>query len=141
MIRRIFSILTLAGLATLVLASNFFPQGSPNDPRLKKASRQPPRNGWTFVHLEGSPSDIGFQNGYLLAPEIEDLKGTVALEAAHDSHQDWNFFRDAAKNMMWPHIEKEYREELQGIAGGLKARGVNLDGWDVLAINAAAEWG
>jgi len=29
-------------------------------------------NGWTYVHLEGSPSDIGFQHGYLLAAEIAD---------------------------------------------------------------------
>ncbi len=141
MIRRISYVLVVAGLATLVLAGNFFPQGSQNDPRLKKASRQAPRNGWTFVHLEGSPSEIGFQNGYLMAPEIEDLKGTIALEATHDSHKDWNFFRDAAKNMMWPHIECEYREEMEGIAAGLKARGVNLDIWDVVAINAAEEWG
>ena len=28
--------------------------------------------GWIYVHLEGSPHDIGFQHGYLLAPEIAD---------------------------------------------------------------------
>ena len=141
MIRRMFCIFVVASLATLILATNLFPQGIQNDPRLKKASRLPARNGWTFVHLEGTPSEIGYQNGYLLAPEIVDLEGTIALEATHDTHKDWNFFRDAAKNMMWPHIENEYREELQGIADGLKAHGVKLDVWDVVAINAAEEWG
>lgn len=140
MIRRLFLVLSLGILAPLCLAVTLGAQTSQNDPRLKKASRQPARNGWTLVHLEGTPAEIGFQNGYLLAPEIEDLQGTVALELNHDTHKDWNFFRDAAKNMMWPHIEKEYREELQSIADGLKARGVNLDVWDVVAVNAAEEW-
>jgi len=141
MIRRILCLLALAGLGTLLVATNFLPQESSHDPRLKKAFRQPARNGWTFVHLEGSPSEIGFQNGYLLASEILDLKGTVELEAVHDYKKDWSFFRDAAQNMMWPHIEREYREEMEGIAEGLKTRGVNLDVWDVVAVNAAEEWG
>jgi len=141
MMRRIVYLPALVGLGVLLLATNFFLQGSSHDPRLKKASRQAPRNGWTFVHLEGSPSEIGFQNGYLLAPEILDLKRTVELEATHNYKKDWNFFRDAAKNMMWPHIEGEYREEMDGIAEGLKARGVDMDIWDVVAVNAAEEWG
>ena len=120
---------------------DFLSQGSPSDPRLKKASRQAPRNGWTFVHLEGSPSEIGFQNGYLLAPEIADQKAATELEVTHDSKKSWSFFRDAARDMMWPHIEPEYREEMEGIAEGLKARGVDMDIWDVVALNAADEWG
>src|SRR5439155_5847563 len=42
------------------------------DPRLKKAARAGERNGWVQVHLEGTPGEIGFQHGYLLAPEIQD---------------------------------------------------------------------
>ena len=42
---------------------------------------------------------------------------------------------------MWPHIEQEYREELQGITAGLKAKGAKLDLWDVVALNAICEWG
>jgi hypothetical protein len=41
---------------------------------------------------------------------------------------------------MWPHIEQEYREELQGITEGAKAAGATLDLWDVVALNAAEEW-
>src|SRR5262249_40445304 len=40
------------------------------DARLKGAARRAPLNGWTYVRLEGTPAEIGFQNGYLLAPEI-----------------------------------------------------------------------
>ncbi len=42
--------------------------------------------------------------------------------------------------MMWPHIEAEYREELQGITDGANAAGIKLDLWDVVALNGFPEW-
>ncbi len=141
MMRRLVHFVFFGVLAALGLAMAPDSHGPQIDPRLGRASRQPARNGWTFVHLEGPAFEIGFQHGYLLASEILDLKGAIALEATHDSKKDWSFFRDAAKDMMWPHIEQEYREELQGIAEGLNARGAKLDLWDVVAMNAAEEWG
>ncbi len=111
------------------------------DARLKNSFRRPAANGWTFVHLEGTPSEIGYQHGYLLAQEIMDMKGLAELELKHDSKRDWSFFRDAARNMMWPRIEQEYRDELQGITDGVNARGVMLDIWDIVALNGLEEWG
>ena len=111
-----------------------------SDDEVKGAFRKPDSNGWTYVHLQGAPHQIGYQNGYLLAPEIQDFLKVVVLEQTHDSKKDWAFFRDAAQNMMWPHIEQEYREELQGIADGASAKGVKIDVWDVVAMNAETEW-
>ena len=108
------------------------------DPRLKNSAIFP-KDGWTYVHLEGTPSEIGFQHGYLLSAEIEDNSRLYHLEAIHDSGRDWDFFRDAAQTELWPHIEPEYQAELQGIADGLKARHSTLDLWDVVAINAYEE--
>jgi hypothetical protein len=134
----------LAGLllAGMVLSFSASSRARAPQAELKGAFRRPENNGWTFVHLEGTPHEIGFQNGYLLAPEIEDTLKVTILEATHDNKKDWQFFRDAAENMMWPHIEQEYREELQGIADGVKAHGVGMkiDLWDVVALNAAEEW-
>lgn len=110
------------------------------DSRLKHAFRRPERNGWLFVHLQGTPAEIGFQHGYLLAPEIEDALKVIIFEQTRDDQKDRQFFRDAAQNMMWPHIEQEYREELQGIADGANAHGVKLDVWDVVVLNAFGEW-
>ena len=110
-----------------------------SDPHLKHASRHPEQNGWIFVHLEGSPSDIGYQHGYLLAPEIRDTLHTVSFEMTHEEKHDWQFFRGKAQTMLWPHIEAGYREELQGIAEGAAARGVKLDVWDLVALNAWLE--
>ena len=111
------------------------------DPRLKQAFRRAPINGWTFVHLEGTSSEIGYQHGYLLAREILDMKRVAELELTHDNKKDWPFFRAAAREMMWPRIEPQYREELQGITNGINARGVKLDLWDIVAMNGLLEWG
>ena len=112
------------------------PQG---DPRLKKAFRRSDQNGWIFVHLEGTPSEIGYQHGFLLAPEIEDAHKVVTLGLTHDSKKEYAFFRAAAEKMLWPHIESQYREELKGIVEGLKAKNVSLDLWDVVVLNAWLE--
>ena len=110
------------------------------DPRMKGASRRPPVSGWTQVHLEGTPAEIGYQHGVLMSAEIADLQKVYALEMQHDEGKDWNFLREASKNTVWPHVEQEYREEMQGIADGLQAQGVKLDVWDVVAMNMAEEW-
>src|SRR5512135_815633 len=108
--------------------------------RLGKSFRRPPINGWTLVHLEGKPQEIGFQHGYWLAEEIVDMRNVAELDLKHDTHREWSFFRDEARSMMWPHIEKEYREELQGIADGVQVRGMTLDLWDIVALNGLLEW-
>jgi len=109
-----------------------------NDPRLLKSYRFE-RGGWIYVHLEGSPAAIGYQHGYLLAPEIEDAKKAVELTDTRSTERSWDFFRKTAREVLWPRIETEYRQELQGIADGLKAHGSKLDLYDVVALNAFEE--
>jgi hypothetical protein len=122
-----------------VVASASRVELSPQDPRLQGAYRFT-RHGWIYVHLQGSPDQIGFQHGYLLAPEIEDAFQAVKLEDTHDSHKDWSFFRDAAHNTLWPKIDAEYQAELKGIVEGLQAHGVkSIDLDDVVALNAFME--
>jgi hypothetical protein len=108
------------------------------DARLANAQREPARAGWIPVHLSGSPTEIGYQHGYLLAPEIKDNYDAIRLSMTHES-RDWNFFRTASESVLWPHIEQEYRDELQGIVNGVQAKGVKLDIWDVVTMNAYME--
>jgi hypothetical protein len=112
---------------------------APSDPRLSRAVRRGAENGWIAVRLEGPPAMLGFQHGYLLAPEIRDAKRVIALLLERDTGQDWQFFRDAAKNVFWPRVPDEYRREIEGIAEGVNVRGVPLDVWDVTALNAWIE--
>jgi Phospholipase B len=110
-----------------------------NDPRLKGAYREE-RGGWVFVHLEGDPASVGFQHGYLLAPEIEDAYPAVTNGMMHETHRDWPFFREVAREMLWPKIDPEYQEELKGIVEGLNTKtGSNLDVYDIVAFNSFEE--
>src|SRR2546429_8949635 len=60
-----------------------------NDPRLKAAWRFE-EGGWIYVHLEGDPGTIGYQHGYLLAPEIEDgfAAGRAGMMHSPERHQE-----------------------------------------------------
>jgi hypothetical protein len=88
---------------------------------LAKATRTD-TNGWINVHLEGTPREIGFQHGWLLASEIDDLLKALAHFLEGSTKRDWAFFRGAAERMFWPKLEAEYQEEIDGIAAGLRAR-------------------
>jgi len=113
-------------------------QRASNDPRLEKAYRFE-RGGWIYVHLEGAPHDIGYQHGYLLASEISDAFASVSLNMTHTTQRDWEFFRRAAREMLWPKIDVDYQSELAGIAEGIQARKAKLDLYDILAMNAFEE--
>ena len=136
MILRRFTFL-FAGSLILVLSCAAFAKTN-SDSRLGKSYRFD-RGGWIYVHLEGSPSNIGYQHGYLLTPEIEDAFQSVRLTDTHNTQRDWEFFRKTAREILWPHIESEYQQELQGIADGLKTKRSKLDLWDVVALNAFEE--
>lgn len=92
------------------------------------------RSHWIYVHLQGPPRQLGYQHGWLLAPEIADALPAVKLEETHSTKRDWQFFRTTAEKVLWPHIDAEYREELQGIA-----HGAQVDLWNIVALNAMEE--
>ena len=126
-----------AAMVVVACAAQGAIAGQP-DARLQKAYRFQ-QGGWTYVHLEGSPSDVGFQHGYLLAPEIADAFEAIRLFDTRETQRDWEFFRTTARQVLWPHIDAEYQQELQGIADGVKAHGVDLDLYDIVALNAFEE--
>ncbi len=120
----------LVGLSSLLVASD--------DARLGKASRED-RNGWISIHLEGKPADVGYQHGFLLAPEIDDALQMFKHFLKGSTKEDWTFYHDAAKRMFWPKLGKEYQEEIQGIVDGLKSKGKIYDVYDITALNGWME--
>jgi hypothetical protein len=127
-------------LVAVVFAGFAHPAGAADDARLKAASRGA-RNGWITVRLQGTPAEIGFQHGTLLAHEIADALAVAKLSLTHDGKRDWAFYRKAAETVFWPRVDAEYRAEMQGIADGAAATGVAIDLWDVVALNANIEFG
>ena len=120
----------LVSLSSLVVASN--------DARLGKSSREE-RNGWIAVHLEGKPADIGYQHGYLLAAEIDDALKMFKVFLKGSTKKEWKFYREAAQRIFWPRLEKEYKDEIDGIVEGLLAKGKKYDRFDIVALNGWME--
>ena len=106
--------------------------------RLAKASRAD-ENGWIYLHLEGSPTDIGYQHGYLAANEIDTSLHAVAYTLAHETKKDWNFYRRAARSFLWDKLDREYKDEINGMVEGLRAKNKNYDSLDLTAYNAMEE--
>ena len=113
--------------------------GPSAETRLSGSWRGREVNGWIPVRLEGSPAQIGFQHGYLLAPEIADALKVIQLTLPHETKQDWAFLQTAAKTIFWPRVDQEYQEELRGISEGLAARGVKAAITDIVVLNAFLE--
>jgi hypothetical protein len=109
------------------------------DPRLAGSERGM-KNGWITVRLAGAPEQIGYQHGYLLAREIADSLEVARLNLTHGSSRDWAWYRKEAQSTFWPKVEEEYRREISGIAEGVRAAGLSVDLWDLVALNANIEF-
>jgi Phospholipase B len=130
--RKIPALLTALSLALTALCQQ-------QNPKLSNATRVD-KNGWIYVHLEGSPADIGYQHGYLLSGEIDDLIKGMKVSLPHLSGKDWAFYRDAVKKLgFWDRVDKEYQEEITGIVEGMKAKGKHYDIDDLVVLNANIE--
>src|SRR6266705_3415999 len=100
---KLFGVLTL-GMAILMVSAFRFGQYKPTraeDDRLKGSYRFE-RNGWIYVHLEGSPGQIGYQHGSLLARETEDLLRVLKPFLQHETKHDWNFYLQSSQEILWP---------------------------------------
>jgi len=74
-----------------------------SDSRLQKAYRFQ-QGGWTYVHLEGTASEIGYQHGFLLAPEIADALEAIKLfRYAPDAARLGIFSQDGARDALAAH--------------------------------------
>ncbi len=126
-------------IAVFAAVALFGCKSSSNTPdRLGKATRED-KNGWIYVHLSGSPSDIGYEHGYLVAKEIDTLLKVMQYYLPSSSGRDWSFYRAASARFLWKKIPKEYQDEIKGIAEGLQAKGMKYDSLDVTALNANIE--
>lgn len=99
------------------------------------------KEGWTFLHIEGSPYSCGYQYGYFLAPNITDY---IKFEAdgCSDFLVDWETVRELAVEYYWDFLPEQMLQEMQGMVDGIEKRGLNspferpIDVRDILALNA-----
>jgi len=95
--------------------------------------------GWTYLHVEGGPEERGFQHGYLLAGEIADCLRIYRAEWLHVSSMDWGWLVASTKGFIVPAIDRENRDELQGLVEGLQAAGVSTSLEEIATYNAYIE--
>ncbi len=104
-----------------------------------------PQAGWIVLHIEGEPYERGVQHGRLMAPEIAANIHCFAATRAHKAPKEgWKLVRTIANSLFLRRYDKEYLEEMKGIADGASAAGARFDGReidiaDIVALNSWSE--
>ncbi len=102
-----------------------------------------PQAGWIVLHIEGEPYERGFQHGKLLSKEIGEYLHCMALcRSSKAPAEAWHTLRTLVNATLLRRFEKEYLEEMQGIADGSKSNGTQIEGRavDLIDIVAANVW-
>jgi hypothetical protein len=97
------------------------------------------KNGWTYIHIEGDPHERGYQHGYLVAPELQEILRSLKYLTYWNSGMQWEFFVDAAEKLFVDLIDQEFLDEIKGIADGAKDAGVDVTWQEILAWNGYEE--
>ncbi|MSS83649.1 peptidase C45 [Actinomycetaceae bacterium WB03_NA08] len=96
-------------------------------------------NGWHHLKVKGNPYEIGFQHGYLLAPQYKDALRTYTAMTLECFGMEYSFFVEAATRMHKDKVPAYLMEELRGLAEGFTAAGVSTTVDDLLGWNAWME--
>ena len=101
------------------------------------------QSGWVVLHIEGEPYARGYQHGQLLATEIAKYITTLAREQyPKDAAQGWKTVRTLTDTLFLRKLDKEFLEEMKGIADGAADAGAKFDDRriDLLDIAAINVW-
>src|SRR5438067_2307692 len=78
-----------------------------------------PQAGWIVLHVEGQPYERGYQHGRLLAAEIAAyVRCFAAVQNSSAPSEGWKNTSTLANALFVRKYEKEYLEEMKGIADG-----------------------
>jgi hypothetical protein len=140
---RCLALVLLAVAAAPALAGDFQP-----DPRTVQRwgpGYRYPQDGWIVLHIEGAPYDRGLQHGHLLAPEIaEHVQCYAAILNPEAPADGWKHARRLVNALFVRRYDKEFLEEMKGIADGASATGAKfherpIDLLDIVALNSWPE--
>ncbi len=140
--RRVLLVFALL-IASPALAKDFAPDPA-SVQRYGPAYRYP-QAGWVVLHIEGEPYERGYQHGKLMAAEIADHVATLATARSPKSPETgWRDQRLLVNALFLRRYDKEYLEEMKGIADGAAAAGAKFDDraidlLDIVALNSGIE--
>ncbi len=101
--------------------------------------------GWVVLHIEGDPYPRGYQHGRLMSAEIAKHIRFLAAESSPKAPASgWRHIRTMANAMFLRKFDREYLEEMKGIADGAADGGASFDGRkidliDIVALNVWLE--
>ena len=105
---------------------------------LSKANRHE-KNGWIYLHIEGSPEERGFQHGFLLSKEIKESIRILSEVWKYQSAMKWNWFVDRARDILTPKTDLENIAEIDGIVEGMRSNGAETNRDELVALNGYIE--
>jgi hypothetical protein len=105
---------------------------------LLKANRHE-KNGWIYLHIEGTPEERGFQHGYLLSKEIKEALREMNEVWHYQTALDWKWLVQRGGRMFTPKTDTENLEEIDGIVEGMKAAGVLTTRDEIVTYNGSTE--
>ncbi len=138
-----FLVLTLSSIAAPKPVAEFHPDPA-SVQRYGPAWRYP-QAGWIVLHIEGKPYERGVQHGRLLASEIAAyIRCFAAQQSSKSPAEGWKTTRTLVNSLFLRRFDKEFLEEMQGIADGAAAVGAKfenraIDLLDIVAVNLWSE--
>ncbi len=97
------------------------------------------KKGWTYLHIEGTPTERGFQHGYLLAKEIKESLRVLKKKWEYQSAMEWSWYVQKAGEILTPRVDSENLAEIDGIVEGMRAAGVSTTRDEIVALNGYME--
>src|SRR5438067_1841609 len=129
MFRFAFVLLLVAALLPVRAAD--IPDGHQPDPKSvqkHEAAYRYTQAGWVVLHIEGDPYPRGYQHGKLLAAEIAKYVVTLSRERnAKDPTEGWRTVRTLTDALFLRKLDKEFLEEMKGIADGAAEAGAMVE--------------
>ncbi len=104
-----------------------------------------PQAGWTVLHIEGEPYERGYQHGRLMSSEIAaHLRCFATTLSSKAPADDWQSTRRLVNALFLRRFEKEFLEEMKGIADGATEAGGRffqrpIDVVDIAVLNCWPE--
>src|SRR5664280_1803173 len=105
---------------------------------LSKANRHE-KNGWNYLHIEGTPEERGFQHGYLLSKEIKESIRILSEVWKYQTAMKWSWFVNKGHNILTTKTDQENLTEIDGMVEGMKAAGVSTTRDEMVSLNGLSE--
>lgn len=87
------------------------------------------KEGWKIIQIYGSPYEMGYAHGYLLANSLREVRDTFEFIVKNDLKIVFSQYLEKSNALIKPVLLERYPDiyvELKGISEGARRRGVNV---------------